>query len=264
MMGGIRGIAVRPFSGVSRRGPRHQYILRALRERGCRPSVDKYGNIWVEKGSGSRTVLFSSHLDVDPHIRQIVFKSRKSKKGKVFSGVLDNAIGCYINLLLAGHGPKRGWRALYVFTASEECERNNPNRFAKSAREVLRELRKRGIKPNLCIAIDVTHPKLIHRGRYINWSRDYDRLFDINDTMHCYLDGYSRPVSKKIGLALVKRFRDPKVGIRKFYGHDEAHVYSRIAPAFAFGPVVFGHFDAPRQEMPLSHLRTAIRFLKNV
>jgi len=264
MMGGIRGIAVRPFSGTTRRGPRHSYVLRELRKRGCRPSVDRYGNIWVEKGSGSRTILFSSHLDVDPHIRRILFKSRKSERGKMFRGVLDNAIGCYINLLLAEHGPKRGWRAMYVFTASEEVERNRPRRFAISAREVLKELKRRRIKPDLCIAIDVTHPKLLKPQHKLDWEEEYGENFDINDSTHCYLDGYSRPIAHRIGLALVKRFRSRKVGVREFSGHDEAHVYSKISPSFAFGPVVYGHFDRPDQHMPLSHLRTAIRFLRNV
>ncbi len=260
MVAGLKGIAKRPFDGDRRKGPRHSYILAELRRRGCSPSVDRYGNIWVEKGSGRRTVLFSSHLDVDPRIPRLEFKSDKTRKGLVVKGILDNAVGCYINLLLAEKGPKTG-RAIYVFTASEEVDGKSHTRWARSAREVLRELRRRKIRPDLCVAIDVTYPRLLRPQHRMDWKKDYADLFDLADRTHCYLDGFSRSESRRIGSSFINRIKDPKVGIRRFHGHDEAFIYDRLAPSFAFGPVVFGHFDRPGQEMPLSHMRTAIRFL---
>jgi len=263
MVGGIKGLARRPFDGHTRTGTRHTHIVQELRKRGCRPTIDRYGNIWVEKGSGRRTVLFSSHLDVDPRIRSLSLRTGTEGDRRVLTGVLDNAIGCYINILLAERGPRSG-KALYIFTASEEAEKRNPRRYAKSAREIVRELKRRSIRPDLCIAIDVTYPKLLHPQEKLDWDRDYEDLFDSSDHTHCYLDGFSRPVSGRLGRYFVKRFRSSLVAARRFHGHDEAFVYDRISPSFAFGPVVYGHFDKPDQKMPLAHLRTAIRFLRHV
>jgi hypothetical protein len=263
MVGGIKGIARRPYDGDKRTGSRHTYIIQQLEERGCKPEVDRYGNIWVEKGSGSPIRLFSSHLDVDPRIRQLTFRYQTDGNRKVLSGVLDNAVGCYLNILLAQKGPKKG-RAIYVFTASEEIKRNHPRTFARSAREVVKELKKRKIKPDYCLSIDVTYPALLHPQEKLDWGRRYDELFDLGDGTHCYVDGFSRPVSRRLGSYFVKKFKNPNVSIRDFHGHDEAMVYDKLCPSFAFGPVVYGHFDTPDQMMPLIHLKTALRFLRRV
>jgi hypothetical protein len=263
MVSGIRAIASKPFNGNTRKGPRHAHMLRELRKRGCRPRVDRHGNIWVEKGSGKPLILFSSHLDVDPRIRRISFSSRRAGNATMLSGVLDNAVGCYINLLLAGRGPKKG-RAIYVFTASEEAEKGNPRRFARSAREVSAELTRRGIRPDFCIAIDVTYPRLLRPQHKLDWTKGYESLFDAADDTHCYLDGFSLPRVRRLGADFLRRFRDSRVSARRFHGYDEACIYERKWPSFAFGPVVYGHFDTAEQRMPLSHLRTALRFLRSV
>lgn len=263
MVGGIKGIGRRPFNGDTRRGPRHSYLVSELKKRGCRPSVDRYGNIWVEKGSGSPTILFSSHLDVDPHVRNIGLRSSRSGRRIVLSGILDNAVGCYINLLLAQKGPKKG-KAIYVFTASEEICKKNPRTFARSAREVVKELKRRDIRPDVCIAIDVTYPRLLYPQHKLDWSKEYSSQFDVHDRTHCYLDGFWRPSARRAAVSFKKRFRSDLVGVRRFHGHDEAHVYGRISPSFAFGPVVYGHFDQADQKMPLAHMRTALKFLRNV
>jgi len=259
----LKRIAVKRFSGMSRRGSRHAFLINELWNRGCRPSIDSHGNIWVEKGKRGKTTLFSSHIDVDPSVHALYFGYKKEKNQKVAYGVIDNAAGCYLNLLLAQEGPKKG-RAIYVFTASEEAHRGNIRKYCQSAREILRELRKRSIKPSLCIALDVTHPRLLHKQEKINWEKAHEELFDMEDETHCYVDGYSRRDARRMGIKMVKRFGDVKVAARRFHGHDEAHVYSRLCPAFAFGPVVFGRFDRPNQKMPLSHLRTAMRFLRRM
>ncbi|VVC03216.1 Uncharacterised protein [Candidatus Bilamarchaeum dharawalense] len=263
MVGGIKGIARRPFNGDKRIGSRHAYLLDQLTKRGCKPKVDRYNNIWVVKGSGTPFRLFSSHYDVDPRIRQLVFRYQNDGNRRIMLGVLDNAVGCYINMLLAQKGPKKG-RAIYIFTASEEIKRNHPRMFARSAREIVKQLKKRKIHPDYCVTVDVTYPKLLHPQENLNWDQSYEKLFDVNDTTHCYVDGFSRPVSRRLGVEVVKRFKSPKVAVRDFHGHDEAIVYDHLCPSFAFGPVVYGHFDKPEQMMPLAHLQTALRFLRRL
>jgi putative aminopeptidase FrvX len=125
------------FSGDTRKGPRHAYVLSHLMAMGCSPTVDSHGNIWVERSSlergkaaGSRrrhqdkepTILISSHLDVDPRVRDLSFSSYRENGKRMVSGVLDNAVGCCINLRLAAKRPASG-RIIHVFTASEEIER---------------------------------------------------------------------------------------------------------------------------------------------
>ncbi|MFH1521160.1 MAG: hypothetical protein ABID61_05935 [Candidatus Micrarchaeota archaeon] len=263
MVGGIKGIARRPFNGDTRIGSRHKYLITELKKRGCRPKVDRYGNIWVEKGRGKPFRVFSSHLDVDPRIRNLVFRYVTENDRKVIVGVLDNAVGCYINLLLAQKGPKKG-KSIYIFTASEEIKRNHPRLFARSAREIVKELKRRKLKPDYCVSIDVTYPGLLRPQNQLNWNDNYNELFDLSDETHCYVDGFSRPVSRRLGLQFVKRFRNQKVALRDFHGHDEAMVYDKLCPSFAFGPVVYGHFDKSDQRMPFVHMQTAIKFLRRV
>jgi acetylornithine deacetylase/succinyl-diaminopimelate desuccinylase-like protein len=259
----LRQITIRPFNGKKREGARHAYILKELRKRNCDATIDHHGNIWVEKGSGKKIVLFSSHIDVDQSIKKLVFRISEDKGRKIIEGVLDNSVGCYLNLLLAGYGPKKG-RAIYVFTASEEAERNHPRRFAKSAREVVHALKKRGITPEFCVAIDVTYPRLIRAQEKIKWELEHTALFDMEDKTHCYLDGYKRRVARKMAMNMVDRFDNPLVKTRRLHGHDEAHIYSKLCPAFACGPVVQGHFDQPNQRMHFAHFLTALKFLKQI
>jgi Peptidase family M20/M25/M40 len=262
--GSMKGIATLPFSGDSRRGPRHAYLLLQLLRSGCNPMIDQHGNIWVEnespsgKGSGP-TVLVSSHLDVDPRVRDLSFTSYRENGRRMVRGVLDNAVGCYLNLCLAARKPRKG-RVIHVFTASEEVERDNPRRFCRSAREVVRELRARDTYPDFCAVIDVTFPRLMNRD--IDWSKPYAEVFDMEDRTHCFIDGYSRRSEKKLVLSLMERAGEGRIGIRYLHGHDETFVYSRICHSFAFGPVVHGDFAKPGQTMPVAHAETALRFLR--
>ncbi|MFH2106054.1 MAG: hypothetical protein ABII22_02250 [Candidatus Micrarchaeota archaeon] len=257
----LKGIALRNYNGDKREGSRHAYILNELRKRGCKPIVDSHMNIWVEKGKGRPVALFSSHMDIDPKIKKPVFKEINKKGRKSVFGVLDNCIGCHINLVLASKKPKKG-TAIYVFTASEEVKWNCPRIFSRSAKEVVTELKRRNIEPDFCIAIDVTYPRQIrvHKGQDLN--KNYKKFFDISDKTHCYVDCYANQVSRKLGKSLVRKFNDSKVKFRNLHGHDESYVYGRIAPSFGFGPVVYGAFDKPKQLMPLSHMKSAIRFLR--
>lgn len=251
------------FDGDRRIGPRHAFMLSELARRGCVPHVDRYQNIWVQKGSGHPVILYSSHMDIDPKVGRRNFRRHRPSDSSLVGGILDNAVGCALNIILAQSGPRSG-TGIYVFTASEEVDRKNDRRFARSAREVARELASRRIKPDLCIAVDVTYPGLLHHHQNLDWSRKHHELFHVDDETHCYLDGYSDARSKRIGEGLVKRFKHPHVHLRAFPGYDEAIVYSKIAPSFAFGPVVHGSFDKPKQEMPLAHAATALKFLKRI
>jgi len=260
---GIRDIATLPFNGDARKGSRHSFIVSRLIKHGCQPMVDRHANIWVERGVASEepTVLISSHLDVDPRIRDLSFSSYRDGGRRMVKGVLDNAIGCYLNLSLAVSRPRKG-RTIHVFTASEEIERDNPRRFCRSAREVVRELRSNAIKPDFVAVIDVTFPRVLDRDGRVLWNKPYPEIFDMDDKMHCYLDGYSRRKEKELASSLLKRSKDPRIGLRYLHGHDEAFIYGRLCHAFAFGPVVFGDFSAPDQTMPVAHLETSLRFLR--
>lgn len=263
MIADLRRIATRRFSGDTRRGPRYEVLISELRKRGCAIAIDRYGNLWVEHGSGRKTVLLSSHMDVDPRVRRMSFRSYLAGRKRVVEGVLDNSVGCYLNLLLTRR-PQEGVRVLHVFTASEEIERNNPRRFCRSAREVVKELRRRKIRPDLCMAMDVTFPAIIHPRGKLDWRKEYSKLFDVEDKTHCFVEGFIRRKTEKLAVRLVRRFRDPRLGVRRLSSYDEAFIYSRIAPSFAVGPVIYGHMDRPDQKMPLSHVRTALRFVRMV
>lgn len=259
----LREISTRHFDGDIRKGERRDFIFSLLKKNKCKPVFDQYGNIWVEKGSGNKTILFSSHIDVDPRIDDLSFKEYKVKRKKYVSGVLDNSVGCLLNYLLAIRQAS-SVRKLFVFTASEEIEYENPRRFCRSAREVVRELKDKSLTPDLSIVLDVTFPALLLSQEKLNWSAKYSKSFDINDSTHCYIDGYIHRDSAKIAKFLLERFKNNKISMRKLTGQDESLVYGRISPSFAFGPVVFGGFDEPNQYMPLSHLNTSFKFLKQL
>lgn len=264
MISSIRSIALRHFDGDRRTGPRHGYLLRELRRRGLNPWVDRHRNIWVERGEGPTPLLISAHIDVDPSVPQTRFEKHREGRRTILSGVLDNALGCYLGLELLRCRIPKELKLIFVFTASEEVHRTKPHIFARSAREVVRELRHRRIRPALCIAVDVTYPRLQRPAHRMDWKDVYHALFDPTDRTHCYLDGYTHRKARRLGVALLRRFGRSHVGIRSLAGHDEAHVYRRLAPSFAFGPVVYGSFDQPYQRMPLVHAKTALVFLKSV
>lgn len=263
MIKDLQRIATRRFSGDTRIGPRYEIIISELRKRNCAIAIDCYGNLWVEHGSGRKTILLSSHMDVDPRVRKMSFRSYRLGRKRIVQGMLDNSVGCYINLMLASR-PQEGVRVIHVFTASEEIERNNPRKFCRSAREVVKELRRRKIRPDLCVVMDVTFPAILHPEGRLDWRKDYSKLFDVDDPTHCFVEGYVRRKTAKLAQRFVRRFRDPHVALRNLSRYDEAFVYGKLAPSFSVGPVVYGHMDRPDQKMPISHLRTALRFLRTL
>jgi hypothetical protein len=263
MIADLKRIATRRFSGDTRVGPRYETLISELRKRSCAIAIDCYGNLWVEHGSGKKTVLLSSHMDVDPRVRKMSFRSYIRKRKHIVEGVLDDAVGCYINLLLASRA-QEGTRVIHVFTASEEIERNNPRRFCRSAREVVKELRRRKITPDLCLVLDVTFPAIIHPEGKLDWKKEYSELFDVEDRTHCFVEGYVRRKTARLAKRLVRRFRDPHVVLRDLSRYDEAFVYGKLSPSFSVGPVVYGHMDRPDQKMPVSHIRTTARFIRMV
>lgn len=261
MITDLRRIATRRFSGDTRVGPRYETIIDELRKRNCAIAIDCYGNLWVEHGSGRKTILLSSHMDVDPRVRKMSFRTYRLGRKRMVQGMLDNAVGCYMNLRLTSRPPE-GVRVIHVFTASEEIERTNPRRFCRSAREVVKELRRRKIRPDLCVTMDVTFPAILHPKGKLDWRKEYSRLFDVEDPTHCFVEGFVRRKTAKLAEKLVRRFRDPRVVVRRLSRYDEAFVYGHIAPSFAVGPVIHGHMDRPDQTMPVVHMITAMKFLR--
>jgi hypothetical protein len=263
MIDDLRRIATHRFSGDTRIGPRYEILINELRKRNCAIAIDCYGNLWVEHGSGRKTVLLSSHMDVDPRVRKMSFRSYRLGRKRMVEGMLDNSVGCYMNLQLTSR-PSEGVRVIHVFTASEEIERNNPRRFCRSAREVVKELRRRKITPDLCITMDVTFPAILHPGGKLDWRKDYYRLFDVEDPTHCFVEGFIRRKTAKLAEKFVRRFHDQRVAVRRLSRYDEAFVYSRVSPSFSVGPVIYGHMDRPDQKMPLTHITTALRFIRTI
>ena len=218
------------FNGDTLRGPRSAFLFKELQK--TRLSA-KEGQVRQHMGGEgqwqSHHGLLSSHMDVDPRI----FKNdlNRGSSASVISGVLDNAVGCCINVLLAQAGPKRG-RAIYIFTASEEISRGDWRTFARSAKKVVRELARRKIKPDRCVAIDVTYPELKTAHHRMDWGKQYHELFHVTDKTHCYFDGYCTPASRRLVTKLARKIHNPLVRVRNFPGHDEASVYCRLCPSF--------------------------------
>ncbi len=282
-------IAKRPFDGSFRKGTlrgkgsRRAFLLRTMKEAGLSPTLDKYGNIWAETGTWGKTRVMSSHMDVDPRCPSSAVGIRKTthaRHGHVYQGVLDNAVGCYINILLALSNA-HGQRTAHVFTASEEAPLGRTS-FAMSANDVIRELKRKNLKPSVCVAIDITYPRLkVRSGRLdkIFDTHQSPQLFDHSDKVHTYIDGITGR-SKTRATRLAKRFINQytkagsrgrvktgsacSVRMRKLPCWDEAEAYSKIAPSFAFGPVVFGKFDQPNQMVPRKNILTALNFLRHL
>lgn len=274
-------IAKRPFDGSFRqgvrrgRGSRRNFIKSVLRNAGLRPFEDKYGNVWAESGKRGPVRLLSSHMDIDPStIRanpRIRLKTHPTH-GRCYQGILDNAVGCYLNLRIAAAN-KKGRKTLHVFTASEELVRNR-NVYAMSAKEVVRQLKSKKLRPSVCIAIDVTYPNMKVPGRNLHEVYDFcdsNQLFDARDRVQGYIDGITGRTARKAqkrASEMIRQYKQSyywgKVKVRDFPCWDEAQEYSRIAPSFAFGPVGYGKFDEPDQLLPRKNLHTAYRFLKHM
>ena len=275
----LQAIALLPFDGRARAGtyvgagPRRKFIVNALRKGGAKPREDAYGNVWVERGSRGGYLLQSAHLDVDPtRGGPPEFAVDATPAGPRYRGDLDNAVGCSLLVRAALAHPSRK-RALYVFTASEE-EDPETEEWGVGARNAVRELERRGIVPDLSIAVDVSPTRLrITQEAYDAMPNEVwdatpaSEIYDTSDPTHCYLDGFAADdsASRSRAEALASRFarRDgAPVAVRAFAGYDEAAIYRALSPAFAFGPVFQGKQDEPDQAMPAAHVETAARFLR--
>jgi len=267
-------IASLPFDGNTLSGPRKDYIISKLVEAGLKPVEDAFSNIWVATGSKGRHRLYSSHMDVDMANSDCPLEIRlvQDPKGLCYKGIVDNAVGCYINMLAACKN-RSDTRSLYVWTASEEEEPGNPDNWARSAHQVVSTLKRRGIEPEFCVAVDVSYPRLLVQSSSLEdmWDDHAAKeLFDFEDITHAYIDGISRPDGYLLA-DLIRRYMgfpsDRNKGlirVRDMSGWDEAHVYSKIAPSFAFGPVGFGKYDEPGQLMPRQNVKTAAWFLRHL
>lgn len=249
-------------------GSRRDFIYSTVRDSGLSVEEDCYGNLWVPRGSRGEYRLYSSHMDVDASTRSLGIE----RTADGYRGVLDNAVGCYLNLMNALQYTS-DQRAFYVFTASEE-ELTDTEQWGMSARDVVAVLNKKGIKPSLCVAVDVTYPRLLVDQEEFDRISDEEwdaapafRLFDLADTTHCYVDGFAKAVpgeetAKKLVRSYNSLARNQDVRIRDFAGYDEAAIYGSIAPSFAVGPVGYGKYTDPMQKMPVRNVETAQKFLR--
>ncbi|MBI4449242.1 M28 family peptidase [Candidatus Woesearchaeota archaeon] len=245
--------------GVRRgKGPRRKFILDLLRRHNLKPWEDEFGNVYVEVGNSGRPLLFSAHMDVE---HALLGDTLIRQKNSDLVGIIDDAVGCFLLLSLA-MSHKRMSRVLYVFTASEEEQRDGS--YGRSASEVLRVLRRKEIRPVLCVAVDATYPRLLVHPDILAQAWDgatADQLFDAGDNAQVYLDGFGDLRSARVAQSISRSFGTPRVRVRDLVGWDEADIYRRVAPAFACGPVVFGKLDMVGQRMPRSNLSMAYRFL---
>lgn len=272
----LKEITTRYLDTVSFQGPRREYIITALRNYGLKPKEDGHGNIWVDTGSEGEYTLFSSHMDVEPNFKDILkIGMCKTENGPAYKGILDNSVGCYLNILATTYDSKK--RAFHVFTASEEEDPENGD-FAKSARDVIDVLEKKGARPDLCVALDLTYPALNITLEELNeigktdeaWNNaTADYMFKRDDKTHCYLDGFDESVENgrraaDIARKLLSGFDDPNIQMRHFPGWDESAAYYKLSPSMAFGPVFFGKPDEPDQIMPIKNMKTAKRFMEHM
>ncbi|MBS3155540.1 hypothetical protein J4404_03530 [Candidatus Woesearchaeota archaeon] len=267
----LREIAIRDFDGHNLKGPRKKFIYNWLKENGLNPKEDDYGNIWVEKGKKGDYLLYSSHIDVDrtrgsPNMN---FKTELVNNTVIYNGILDNAVGCYLNMISAFKYNAKS-RKLYVFSACEEEEPGNPENMSKSAKDVVNILKVRGIKPSLFVVLDANYPNPLVSVNELdeNWDNDSINLFDNNDKTPCYIDYDDKNpngiIAKQLGTDLLSN--ETLIKIRKFgwNGWDESMVYNLVSPTLFFGPVVYGKMDRPNQRMPKKHLVIAEHFLKTI
>lgn len=265
-------IAKKSFDSAKRRGPRRDHIYSRLNEYGLHPRTDDFGNLWVQKGVEGSITLYSSHMDIDANTEAQVRTDPKSSfhidspyerdPSKVdFVGVLDNAVGCYMNMYLARFAATRH-RTLHVFTVSEEENPQNPDLWGIAA--FVGNLRNRSIEPGLAVSIDVTYPRLLVPSVDLEnlWDTHLaEELFDETDAIRCYVNGISRQDAARIATDAVAGYASDAVAVRHLTGFDEAYRYSEIAPAFSVGPVFFGKPDEPGQRMPKRNAETALDFL---
>lgn len=245
--------------GICRgQGPRRKFIHDILRQNGMMPDIDEYGNIWVFTGTTGEYALFSSHMDTDPLAGTSDIEFRED----AYTGNLDNSVGCYLNLV--GCLRKTDKRMIYIFTASEE---ENNDEGMNSAKDVVKTLETKGIMPRIVVAIDVTYPKLLIPADAIDKMSDdewcnasAESMFDMNDLTHCYIDSVSSTAKEKAA-SLIRSYKNRDVKVRDLTGLDEAAVYGKYFPSFAFGPVCYGKFSEPGQRMPVINLKTAGDFM---
>lgn len=219
----IRAYALAPFSVD--KGPRRDLILRDLKEIGLSPALDLVGNIIVERGSGDRTMVLSSHMDtvfgLSPRAHRISFETHKGLRR--MTGTLDNCLGCVVNFELARLSLP-SCRTIFAFTVAEEpIEYDVP----LGAIGIAESLMERGIKPEACIVLDVTFPSSPGR---------MEKL--------CYAENFSDPDLRRRFDGFLDKQGITSAVSRTLPCWDETKIYGARFPAFAFGPAVRGNLHS--------------------
>lgn len=262
----LKEIGALDFDGHNRVGPRRDFIFNLLKKFSLNPHYDYSGNIWVERGKQGNYTLYSSHIDVDRtkgNPKPVI-----ELKDEYYCGILDNAVGCYLNILSALKDTDS--RSLHLFTASEEEQPGNPSNWCNSARDIIKVLKEKGIQPEISLILDVTSPKLLvplDRLEELDDKLSFLELYDIHDLTPCYLDLDLKIKNGKIAEKMcnewLKKMEIADIKTRDFGGWDESVVYNEISPSVSFGPVCYGKFDEPNQIMPIRNLEIAYQFLIN-
>jgi putative aminopeptidase FrvX len=243
------------------RGPRRDLIISDLQyDKGVDMFTDVYGNVWCKKGEGRPLVIVSSHMDTvfGLNKRNYSINIRETESGTKIRGTLDNSLGCVINTEIIKR-VEPNCEVWSIFSVSEEpigCSYGYADeepiqgdyglRGLSGAQGVCDTFRAMQIKPDLCIALDVTYP-------------DYSN----KKTLVCAENFSSKGLVK-----LFKKFNfenglHPFVKARGMAEMDESWTYRREHPAFALGPVVYGSMHGISGTY-LESLTTTTRFLEKV
>lgn len=214
----IERYALSPFS--RNKGPRMDLIAEDLADAGLEPRVDEAGNVWADKGKGDSPVVISAHMDtvfgLDPKAQRAEFTQKDA--GLQVRGTLDNALGCSIAMSAAGIA-KPSRKTHFVFTVTEEPGEDD---LEEGAEAVISQLQRAGIRPEACVAVDVTFPP--DEGSVLpGYAENFTSL---------ELQGSIKHFIKSNGIELI--------GARGVTTEDESFIYGREFPSFALGPTVFG------------------------
>lgn len=283
-------------------GYRRSIILSDLFASNSDPFLDKYGNIWVyRKGENSdNAVIISSHMDTVFGLKPDAYtiKIHDTKDGPEIVGTIDNSVCCAVNAELAQIVKKPFYDTYFVFTCGEE------HNHCMGARDVLNDLKSKGVKPTLAIALDVTYPGRTHSYSYTTNNVGQDQALaadlvnvmvggdwvgvnpqasantsktDVNktkvvvvteegdDQTSAYIENTSNvPLESMIKGWIPQTGFSDSVKFRYMSTVDEASVYGIATNAFAFGPVAYGDFHHKDCITYLENLEVCLAFLNEL
>ena len=234
------------------------------------PMVDVVGNVWCRKGEGKPTTILSSHMDTvfGPNPFRYNVNTKEVQGKTEITGNLDNSMGCVINAEVIDRvDPKR--ETFFIFSIGEE-PRNH--QFAYGAQNVCGSIKSMKIKPNLCVALDVTYPvefvreqsKMKRMKNIIQGATKHELREAVPDQTCAYAENFSnKNLTKLFESFILENGLYPSVKARDLETPDEAYVYGLEYPSLAFGPVVYGNMHGISTTY-VENLESSIQFLEKV